>query len=101
MAKIIELDSKILTIFPECFHLMTRQRLLYWKMLIFCMDIMICCSRCAMGIENTYTSFSQPIKRLGAGDLVNEMTVDEQRIGITLRTFHHTAVPDFLENCPC
>jgi hypothetical protein len=49
-----------------------------------------------VGTAHLAVGRAQPVERLRAGDLVQEVKVDVEQIGLALCAAHHVGVPDFL-----
>ena len=97
MAKIIKINAKFGTVLPKCFDLMSRKRFLYRKMLILSGYVVIGSRRGACSIENFHVPLAKSVKCLWAGNFMNKMTVDVQRIGITFTGFNNMGVPYFIK----
>jgi hypothetical protein len=68
-------------------------------MLIFGWHIVIGCGRGALRIKNSDAPISQAIKCLGAGDFVNEVSINKHGIRITVSTPDNMTIPDLFKNC--
>jgi hypothetical protein len=49
-----------------------------------------------VGTAHLTAGLAQPVERLRAGHLVQQVKVDIEQIGLALRAAHHVGVPDFL-----
>jgi hypothetical protein len=49
-----------------------------------------------VGAAHLAAGRAQSVERLRAGDLVQEVKVDVEQVGLALRATHHVGVPDFL-----
>ena len=54
-----------------------------------------------VGPADGATGEAEPVEGLGAGDLVEEVEVDVEEVGLPLGATDDVCVPDLLGECPC
>jgi hypothetical protein len=96
--KVIEFNAERFAILAQRLHLVPRQGFADGEMLILGGDIVVSRGRGTTGVENRNTASPKAVKSLWACYFVDEVPVDEQRIGKTLRPVNHVGVPNLLKN---
>ena len=99
MAQVIKLNPEFFTVFSQRLDLVTRQRFLDRKMLVFGRNVVVGSGAGAFGIEDFDPAFAQAVKSLGAGYFMDKMAVDKNGIGMAPGTFDNMAVPDLFKYC--
>jgi len=95
----VQVNAKFFAVRTKSFDLMPRECFPDRKMLILGWNVMVCRCGGSRGIE--YGDFPRPqtVKCLGAGDFMNEVSVNEEGIRKSIRSSHNVCIPNFLKNC--
>src|SRR5690606_17171546 len=97
VSEVVQADTEFFTVFSQGLYLMSRQRLPDGEMLVLGRHVVVSCGSCSCRIEYWHATLAKPIECLGAGHLVNEVSVDEQHVGMSVAAFYHVGVPDLVK----
>ena len=92
----IEADAKLFAVGAEDLHLLGRDRVLQGLVEPDGGHVVVHRRHREVGPADGAARHAQPVEGLRRGDLVHEVEVDVEELGLALRRMHDVAIPDLL-----
>lgn len=101
MTEVVKFDSEFLAVISQCFNLVAGEGLFDGQVLIFGGNVMVGSGGGTIDVEHLDASLAKTVECLGTRDFVDEVSVDEDGVGITRDSFDDVPVPNLFKNCFC